>query len=470
MAEWLKAAVSKAVIPVTGNRGFESPSFLILHNQSLLGKNRVMEKKYFIRLRSLLAFAVSLAWLNLHGMVYDNQYLPELQKLLVKKPCSYGQLMIQPFVWVGEQSFFEEFGEYEQGGYAHDGDIPLFDINGVYNQVVLDSALQTAGQTSQTTLRSDLIGVSPMLKWSMEGIIRAQGLGFTFYQPILKYFSWGFNFFMARLTTGLNLKPNRNDFNSYSPGDFTDLYDENNAMQDILNLPGREYTTVGISDIEAYFRVGFVDDYNYKMRHLDVGFNFGALIPTAQPVDYFNPAAIPLGGNGHWGIFASIDGQFELKENLGVGLLLRLNKRFSRTANRRMVQLTEPDNYGVIFGPSKVNPGITWIFSPYGQLLRLRSGFGLQVQYTLVYHQHDRWRDLAGNGKPLANIELMNKRSQWASEYVNVAALYDFAKDSKERTYKPIITFAVDIPVQFLITKRVAKTFGISLTVESTLW
>ena len=64
----------------------------------------------------------------------------------------------------------------------------------------------------------------------------------------------------------------------------------------------------------------------------------------------------------------------------------------------------------------------------------------------------------------------MDRRSEWASEYVNVGALYDFAKDSKERNFKPIITFAVDIPVQFLITKRVAKTFGISLTVESTLW
>ena len=240
--------------------------------------------------------------------------------------------------------------------------------------------------------------------------------------------------------------------------------------QDVLGLPAREYSTVGISDIEAYLRFGIVEDYAYKMRHFDVGFNFGVLIPSAQQVNYFNPASIPLGGNGHWGIFTSFDGQFELKENLGVGLLLRLNKRFERKDNRRMVQFTEPNNYGVLFGASKVDPGVTVIFSPYGQLLRLRSGFGLQGQYTLVYHERDHWRDLRCNGQPPANIEIMERRSEWASEYVNVAALYDFSKDSKERTFKPIITFAVDIPVQFLIAKRVAKTFGISLTVESTLW
>lgn len=406
----------------------------------------------------------------LKAMVYDNQYLPELQKLLVKKSGAYGQLMIQPFVWVGDQSFFEEFGQEEPGGFANDGDIPLFNINGIYNQVVLNNALLSTGQVGQSTFRSDLIGANSTLKWAMDGIIRAQGLCLTFYQPCMRYLSWGFNFFMARLTSGLNLVPNRIDFGAYSPGDFTDLYDENNTIQDILGLQAREYNTVGISDIEAYFRVGVVEDYKYKMRHFDVGFNFGVLIPSAQAVNYFNPAAIPLGGNGHWGIFASIDGQFELKENLGLGLLLRLNKRFARKTNRRMVKFTEPDNYGVLCGPAKVDPGVTLIFSPYGQLLRLRSGFGIQAQYTLVYHQADTWWDYRSFGQSPANLELMNKRSQWANEYVNVAALYDFTKDSKERTFKPIITFAVDIPVQFLITKRVAKTFGISLTVESTLW
>jgi hypothetical protein len=442
----------------------------ILHNKTLRGKNRVMEKKYFIISRAILAALVCCSPILLQAMVYDNQYLPELQKLLVKKPGAYGQLMIQPFVWIGEQSFFEEIGEQEQGGFANEGDVPLFDINGIYNQVVLDNALQYVGLTNQSTFRSDLIGASSALKWSMDGIIRAQGLGFTFYQPFTRHFSWGFNFFMAHLNTGLHLHPNKIDFNNYSPGDFADLYDENNLIQDILGLRAREYGTVGISDIEAYLRLGIVDDYKYKLRHLDFGFNFGVLIPTAQPIDYFNPAFIPLGGNGHWGIFASVDGQFELKENLGVGLLLRINKRFERKAHRRMVQFTEPNNYGVLFGASKVDPGVTVIFSPYGQLLRLRSGFGLQAQYTLVYHEGDHWCDLRNCGLPPANIELMNKRSKWASEYVNVAALYDFAKDSKERTFKPIITFAVDIPVQFLITKRVAKTFGISLTVESTLW
>ena len=155
-----------------------------------------MEKKYFILFRYMLAAMMCSSYVYVQAMVYDNQYLPELQKLLVKKADAYGQLMVQPFVWVGEQSFFEEIGEEERGGFASEGEVPLFNINGVYNQVALDNALRYTGQISKSTFRSDLVGASSALKWSMEGVIRAQGLGFTFYQPFMRYVSWGFNFFM----------------------------------------------------------------------------------------------------------------------------------------------------------------------------------------------------------------------------------------------------------------------------------
>ncbi len=429
-----------------------------------------MEKKYFTCIRRVIVVTACLVYASAQAMVYDNRYLPLLQKILVKKADARGQIMLQPFAWIGEHSFFEDFDSEQQGASSNGGNIPLFNINGLYSQTGLERALLYTGGISQTQLRSDFAQSYRRFIWEMDGIIRGQGIGFTFYQPFTRYFSWGFNFFFAHLRTSLHLKPKTEDFGTISDGDFIDIINANNKLQDILQLNARSYSTVGISDIEWYVRCGIVEDYKFRMRHFDVGCNFGVLIPSAQKVNYFNPAAIPLGGNGHWGIFASLDGQFELKENLGVGLLLRLNKRFSQRTNRRMVQLEEPDNYGVLYGPSEVDPGVTVIFSPYGQLLRLRSGFGLQAQYTLVYHEHDDWKDLRRSGQPPANTEVLERRSEWASEYVNVAAIYDFSKDSKERTFKPIITCAVDVPVQFLITKRVAKTFGISLTVESTLW
>ena len=135
-----------------------------------------------------------------------------------------------------------------------------------------------------------------------------------------------------------------------------------------------------------------------------------------------------------------------------------------------MIQLTEPQNYGVLYGKSEVDPGLTTIFSPYVQVAEIRSGFGLQLQYYLVYHSPDIWYDRRRTVQRFANTDLTERRSEWGSEYVSVSALYDFAKDSKERSMKPIVSVAIDIPVQFLVAKRSAKTYGISLMVESTLW
>ena len=254
VAEWPKAAVSKAVIPFNRNRGFESPPLLqsTLIRAYRLGKlrlasplarevwmdnfeykkeNRVMEKKYLNLKQHFIALFACLISATLQGMVYDNRWLPELQKLLVKKPDSYGQIMIQPFAWTGDQSFFEDFGSEEVGGFSAEGEIPLFNINGLYNQLVLDRGLQYTGITNSSLLRSDLIGTTPQLLWSMDGIIRAQGLGFTFYQPFTRHISWGFNLFFARLTSALQLKPNKSNFGSFSPGDFNDIYRENNESR-----------------------------------------------------------------------------------------------------------------------------------------------------------------------------------------------------------------------------------------------
>ena len=132
----------------------------------------------------MLGYAVSL-----QAMHYENRYLPLLQKLLVKKPEASGQLMINPFIWTGEQSFWEDFGSEEPGGFSAEGEIPLFNINGMYNQLTLNNALLYSGQVCQNSFRSDFINTINSLNWAMDGIIRGQGIGLTFYQPWNRYIS-----------------------------------------------------------------------------------------------------------------------------------------------------------------------------------------------------------------------------------------------------------------------------------------
>ena len=422
-----------------------------------------MKKQLYIKLLLLMTTGSALA------MVYDNRWLPELGwRPLMKKKGARGQLMLQPVFWIAESANDDDQGQ-ETGRPPSDDGLPLFAINGNYNQITLNRALTTAG-IAASTFRSDLEGSGGSLNWFMNGIIRAQALNVTYFQNLLPHLSWGCNFFFARVKSALTLTANPPDFSRFSPGQKQELLEENNTIQDILGLSPRVATVTGISDIELYIRCGAVADYKYKMRHVDVGINLGMLIPSALPINYNNPASIPLGGNGHWGMFVAADGQFELKDNFACGVMLRLNKRFSKTTNRRMIQLTEPQNYGVLYGKSEVDPGLTTIFSPYVQVAEIRSGFGLQLQYYLVYHSPDIWYDRRRTVQRFANTDLTERRSEWGSEYVSVSALYDFAKDSKERSMKPIVSVAIDIPVQFLVAKRSAKTYGISLMVESTLW
>ena len=80
--------------------------------------------------------------------------------------------------------------------------------------------------------------------------------------------------------------------------------------------------------------------------------------------------------------------------------MLRLSKRFARTQpDERMPVLhpvnqipnnptrvtipeSEPQIFGVVTGPARVNPGFTEIFSAYGQWEGIRDGLGVRLQYS----------------------------------------------------------------------------------------
>ncbi len=90
-----------------------------------------------------------------------------------------------------------------------------------------------------------------------------------------------------------------------------------------------------------------------------------------------------------WGF----ESELELKEDLTFGLMFRAIKRFKKTENFRMplrrgdkLVPTEPEEYGVLVGPVKVDPGWTFVFNPSVETAHLRQGFGLKAMYTLVSH------------------------------------------------------------------------------------
>ena len=158
-----------------------------------------------------------------------------------------------------------------------------------------------------------------------------------------------------------------------------------------LGLCGEHSCQVGFGDIDFYLRIGKYWDYVLKFRSIQAGFRIGLLIPTAERRNIAYPSWIPFGGDGHWGIYGAIDTIFELKEDWKCGCLIRLNKRFDLTGCERIPINCEPNIYGILRAQLYVDPGVTFIFSPFVSFECLRDGFGIRVFYTLAKHVSDYW-------------------------------------------------------------------------------
>ena len=100
----------------------------------------------------------------------------------------------------------------------------------------------------------------------------------------------------------------------------------------------------------------------------------------------------------------------------------------------------------------------------------IREGLGISVLYTLVAHLKDQVTSCVPcDGLPFEglqpNIKEFERRSSWGSEYVSIGLFYDLAKERDCCRY-PTISVYWDIPVDWLISERSARTHGISLLVD----
>jgi hypothetical protein len=262
-----------------------------------------------------------------------------------------------------------------------------------------------------------------------------------------------------------------------SDSDILALDDTRRAMLAELGLACNHVQQAGMGDVEAYLRWNDYYTYCFKLRSLEYAIRLGVLIPTGVTRQINQPASVPFGGNGHWGVYGSGDVEFEVKEDWKIGVLLRISKRFSRTADERMPVAriptttnqtipSDPQIFGVLVGPAEVNPGFTEIFSAYAEWEGIRDGLGARLQYTLINHNPDQWTDKRVDQTVPSNLEQVSHRSAWASEYLTISAFYDFDKLSAQRCYRPIVRGAWDIPFTLLVGHRFVHSYKVSLGLE----
>jgi hypothetical protein len=391
---------------------------------------------------------------SLPAMVYENRYFPLIQKPYITTSCCDSYASIEGFATTAHSAF----GELEEVG------IP--EIFGRFDEAKLAVALEAVGKPIDSFPPAFL---ATELPWKMDGKIQAQGVSFSWEQYFGYGFSAGFYGLAMRVNSTIDFMQKLGSETTAKlsgPGDLILLDDARRAMIHELGLTCDHVEQHGFGDLDVYARWSGCWNYILKLRTLRTGLRFGGLIPTGVKKNIFEPASVPFGGNGHWGIYGSIDAEFEIKEDWKVGILGRVSKRFEKTRCERMPRLHEQELFGVIVGPAKIDPGLTGIFSFYGQFEGLREGFGLRAQYTLVSHRKDHWCDERADKSIPVNLEPVIRHSAWASEYITLSAFYDFEKVKECRGYLPIITASWDIPVDWLVGHDFVKSYKIALGLE----
>ncbi len=401
----------------------------------------------------LILFVVICVTQQSFAMVFDNRFIPLFQRPRISVEGLPSSFAIDFFAATASKAFDDD----EQ-------DIGIPELHGKLDLGVLANAIADTGKPNPLR-RADLQGAR--IPFNMDGKIQAQAFTMAYHQRVAHWLSFGFSLLFMRVNSRQVFSLDEENTNLIlGEGDKQELEEARRRMFTDLGLVDNHTSQLGFGDIDFYLRWGGLWDYTLKCRRIDAGIRLGFLIPTGERHTIFRPASIPFGGDGHWGFYVSGDALFELREDIKVGFLLRVSKRFTRTRNRRMPVRGEPRIFGAVVGLAQVNPGTTVVFSPYFVLENLRKGLGAGVHYTLTSHKEDEWRDRRQDKEPRVKLSRVMDLSEWSSDYVTINVFYDFGKVKVVRSFDPIVSFRWDVPVMFFASSRVAKTHRLSLGVE----
>jgi len=362
-----------------------------------------------------------------YAEIYDNRFIPLFlpQQFFVEDlPSSY------EFDFVAITAS-EAFARDEKT-------VGIPELFGIFDLNTLATSLLEI--TGKSPLRSDLLGRE--LPFAVNGRIQGEGFAMRYYQSLGKHFAFGAELLFlktnSRQTFELDLEKVRN----LKPGDFNEIERSRRIAFEEIGLIQNNSAQHGIGDIDLFVRGGNVWDYTLKCRKIWAGLSIGGYIPTGVKTVLCNAASIPYGGNGFGGMYVKGDALFELKEDIKVGFLLQISKRFARTTLARMPMVaSEPYIFGPIIGKAHINPGPTLAFSPYFVLENMRGGLGVGIHYTLTSHWRDTWCDRRKDPQFPVDLSQVIKTSKWGSDYFTIDIFYDFGKQKTKRiagtSYRP---------------------------------
>lgn len=397
------------------------------------------------------------------AMIYDNRYFPLIQYPWITVEDRYSHVAGDFFVTTASRAA----DILERG-------IGVFELSGFFDLAQLAYSMELAGYDNPLPVRYQ----HQELPYTMAGKLQSQGFAFAWEHNAISNLSFGLLWLGMRSNSYIDFFLNQKVAADFSESERAELDEIRRQALSTLGLACNHVHQGGFGDVEVYLR--WFDHYTYclKFRSIYYGLRAGGLLASGVKQNPHQPASVPFGGNGFWGVYASADAEFELKEDWKVGLWLRISKRFAKTMIERMPvarppvagqkdpQTSEPQIFGVLEGPVHINPGVTEIFSAYTQWEGIREGLGIRLQYSLIHHHQDSWKDERVDQTVPSNLKPVEEISQWGSEFVTLCAFYDFEKSAVCVGHKPIVRVAWDIPFTLLVGRRYVHSYKVALGLE----
>lgn len=411
------------------------------------------------RFKSLVIFLFFSVSIN---ALIDNRYFPLYRQRYTRQPDKLSIFDTNVFLMTASRA----------RGFD-DKPIGIPELDGKYDLIRVGKALEITGKENPVP---DEWQSKNQLLLDMNGKLSAQGFWIGYEQALTNWFSPGISFYFMSassryefvipdiLRRELKLDQNR--------GSEIVLEKTIAKANDLLGITDNQFKKSGVPDIDLYIRFGIVRDYVHKFRKIDLGFTIGMLIPSGPKIEINNPASVPFGANGHWGLYFDGEAFLELKDDFIVGLWIQFVKRFEKTSIRRIPVNGEPLRFGALVGPVQVNPGLTFGISPFVDLEGIRDALGVKARYTFIHHAEDHWIDVRDDQTipsmlfTTDGIETHSVSRSWINEYITLSLIYNFANEAKCRKFTPIVYLDWDIPVRILASKNICKTHRVSLGFE----
>jgi len=398
----------------------------------------------------------------LEAMVWDNRYFPWFNHLYTGTDSRVPHMDGQVFFLTGGEAF-----RYQMRANKDEQIITFPELYGELDLVPVANAIVKTGKPNP--IPEDWQWLSE-IKAQMPASLKGQGAILSGYVPVVPHVAIGASALIMKLNSFVNVVPGEqaiNQLNLQTPGNQV-LFDQTvQRIYQEIDMNSTSFQQVGVGDIVLYTHIYDVHEYKYKFRKLDWGVWAGIVIPSGLKYDPYNLASVGFGSQySGWGWFIAPRAEFELRDDLKFGIMGRLSQRFDTCFQGRIPVSTgkkiEQSLFAPLVGSVSVDQGTNFGVTSYFIFEDIRAGLGAQIQYTINYHENDRFSARIQDMDIKPNFRDMSYYSSWVQEYFTIKVFYDVAHDKEWKT-KPFAYFVWDVPMNHLFGRGFAKTNKVAL-------